>query len=191
SDFDRTHVVQSYWLLELPFGRGRRFGSSAGPMLERLIGGWQVAGFMTISSGRPFTIFSGYNTFSNVVQSTANCNGCKRVDGGVYQGAGGFAWYLTPEEIAKFQPVGPGELGNTGRNFFRGPGSFVMNASFMKRTALTERFNLELRADITNLTNTPTFGFPTAVVTSTTFGRIRDTIDSESRKIQLGAKINF
>jgi Cna protein B-type domain./TonB-dependent Receptor Plug Domain. len=191
SDFDRTHVVQSYWLLELPFGRGRRFASSAGPMLERLIGGWQVAGFLTISSGRPFTIFSGYNTFSNVVQSTANCSGCKRGDGGVYQGAGGFAWYLTPEEIAKFQPVGPGELGNTGRNFFRGPGSFVMNASFMKRTALTERFNLELRADITNLTNTPTFGFPTAVVTSTTFGRIRDTIDSESRKIQLGAKINF
>ena len=66
-----------------------------------------------------------------------------------------------------------------------------MDTSFLKRVALTERFKMEIRADMTNLTNTPTFGFPTANVASTTFGRIRDTVISGSRKIQLGAKFIF
>ncbi|MEP7363690.1 MAG: hypothetical protein ABI972_10575 [Acidobacteriota bacterium] len=44
---------------------------------------------------------------------------------------------------------------------------------------------------MTNLTNTPEFGFPTTTLSSTLFGRIRDTINSSSRKFQLGAKIRF
>ena len=84
-----------------------------------------------------------------------------------------------------------GELGNTGRNGFRSPGGYQIDASILKRTAITERVNFELRADMLNLTNTPFFGAPTATLTSTTFGRIRDTVLSFSRKIQIGAKINF
>jgi hypothetical protein len=45
--------------------------------------------------------------------------------------------------------------------------------------------------DATNLTNTPTFGFPTATVTSSTFGRIRNTVISGSRKAQIGVKYSF
>ena len=66
-----------------------------------------------------------------------------------------------------------------------------MDASFLKRVAFTERYKLEVRADMTNLTNTPTFGFPTSTLSSATFGRIRDTILSGSRKVQLGAKFIF
>jgi hypothetical protein len=191
SDFDRTHVVQSYFIYELPFGKNKRWGSGASGLADRLIGGWQVSGFTTIQGGRPFTVYSGFNTVSNVVQSPANCNGCSRSDGQVFDGPGGVIWYMNQQEISRFSTPGPGELGNTGRNFFRGPGAFNFDASFLKRTAITERVNLELRGDMTNLTNTPTFGFPTATVSSTLFGRIRDGVISGSRKIQLGAKINF
>lgn len=190
SDFDRTHVVQSYWVLELPFGRGKKFGSSAGSWTNRLIGGWQVTGFATISSGRPLTAFSGFNTVGQSVNSTANCNGCTRQDGSVHD-EDGLAWYLDPAERAKFSQPGAGDFGNTGRNFFRGPGRFSMDAALLKRTSITERVSLELRADATNLTNTPEFGFPTATLSSPLFGRIRDTITSASRKFQLGAKIRF
>jgi len=61
----------------------------------------------------------------------------------------------------------------------------------LKRTNFTEKANFELRFEFFNLFNHPSFGFPTAVPTSTTFGRIRDTLTSESRKIRIGAKINF
>ena len=73
SDFDRTHVIQGQWVLELAFGRGRRW--DAGRWANAVIGGWQVAGQVLVVSGRPFTIYSGANTMSNIVQTPANCNG--------------------------------------------------------------------------------------------------------------------
>jgi hypothetical protein len=192
SDFDRTHVVQSYVTWDLPFGSGKHFGSSSGPWLNRLIGGWHVSGFATVQSGRPFTVYSGANTVSNIVQSPANCNGCTRQTGTVFDDpAQGLKFYFDQAERNGFSIPAPGELGNTPRNFFRGPGAFQLDAGFLKRTPITERVNLEIRADMLNLTNTVTFGFPTTTFTSATFGRIRDTVISSSRKIQLGAKIRF
>jgi hypothetical protein len=192
SDFDRTHALQSYWLYELPFGKGRQFGSNAGAVVNRLIGGWQFAGFLTVQTGRPLSVYSGYYTFNNVVQSFANCNGCTRADGAVdLNGPGGLVWYFDQAQIGKFSFPGWGEIGNTGRNFFRGPGGIGIDAALLKRTAITERINVEIRADAVNVTNSPIFGSPTATLSSTIFGRIRDSVSSASRKIQLGAKINF
>ena len=191
SDFDRKHVAQTYWVYELPFGRGKHFLHNAGGLAQRLAGGWQIAGTGTFQSGRPFSAYSGYYTFNNVVQSFANCSGCSATMGNVQDGPGGVKWFLTADQIAKFSAPAMGELGNTGRNFLRGPGSFNMDASFLKRTMLTERFTFELRGDAVNMTNTPTFGFPTSTLSSTIYGRIRDTVSSSSRKIQLGAKILF
>ncbi len=190
SDFDRRHTVQSYWVYELPFGKGRRFGDNAGRLLDGLVGNWQVAGLMTLSSGRPFTVYSGFNQFTNVVGATADCNKCNGF-GGVKERADGLKWYFSPEEVAAFSNPAAGSNGSSFRNRFYGPGSFNMDASFLKRVQLTERFKIEVRADMTNLTNTPTFGFPTTNATATTFGRIRDNVLSGSRKIQLGAKFLF
>ena len=191
SDFDRTHAIQSYWIYELPFGRGKKFGENAGALLHRVIGGWQVAGFLTISGGRPFTVFSGNNTAFNTVSSTADCSNCSSAMGAVRE-EGGLKWYFSPEERARFSSTTAlGTVGTTGRNVFRGPGAFNMDMSLNKRITVTETKFLEVRADVTNFTNTPTFGFPTTTITSTTFGRIRDTVLSGSRKIQLGAKFTF
>lgn len=191
SDFDRRHVAQSYWLYELPFGRGRKFLSGVNDLAGRIVGGWQIAGFGTFQSGRPFSAYSGNYTFNNVVQSFANCAGCDAEMGRAADGPGDVIWFFTQEQIARFSQPAMGELGNTGRNAFRSPGGFQVDASILKRTALTERLNLELRADMLNLTNSPFFGAPTATLTSATYGRIRDTVLSSSRKIQIGAKINF
>lgn len=190
SDFDRRHTIQSYWVYELPFGKGRRFGSNAGAVVNRLIGDWQFSGLMTLSSGRPFTVYSGFNSFSNVIGATADCSACDGA-GTVSQREDGLTWYFSPAEVAAFTNPAAGSIGSSGRNRFYGPGSFNMDASFLKRVPLTDRYKLEIRADMSNLTNTPTFGFPTTNVASATFGRIRDTILSSSRKIQLGAKFYF
>jgi hypothetical protein len=47
-----THAFKGNWVYELPFGQGRRFGSNAGPWLDRLIGGWSIDGIARIQSGR-------------------------------------------------------------------------------------------------------------------------------------------
>lgn len=192
SEYDRTHVVQSNWMYELPFGKGKRFGGQLSGLLDRVVGGWEVSGFVTIYGGRPMTVFSGSNTVSQVRQTPAVCNGCSRSLGRVFDDpANGYKFYFNDAERAKFSAPGPGEFGNTGRTYFRGPGSFDLDMALLKHVPVTERVKMELRADVTNLTNTPTFGFPTLTLTSTTFGRIRDSVSSASRKIQIGAKITF
>lgn len=191
SDVDRRHVWQSYWVYELPFGRGKRFGGSTSGLAERVIGGWQVAGFFTYQAGRPFSVYTGFNQFNSVVQSFVNCTGCDRSTGAINRQSGDLVWYFTQDEIAKMTQPGMGELGNTGRNFFRGPGGWGIDASLLKRTRVTERTSLELRADVTNLTNTPVWDLPTTTRSSSLFGRIRTPISGGSRKIQLGAKFNF
>jgi hypothetical protein len=129
---------------------------------------------------------------SNVNQSTANCNSCGRGDGTAFTDPGtGLLWFFDANERAKFSAPGAGQFGNTGRNFFVGPHWFEMNGSLLKRVTLTERVRMEFRADATNLTNTPSFGGPTTDITSTTFGRIRNTVSSSSRKIQVAAKLRF
>jgi hypothetical protein len=190
SDFDRRHVVQGSFVAELPFGPGKWIGGDSSGFVGRMLGGWELAGVMTVQSGRPFTVYGGAGTLSNVVQSPADCSSCDGSEGTVHD-EGGLVWYFTPEERANFSIAGAGAIGNTGRNGFVGPGGFNLDLSLVKRTRTVGSQALELRFDATNLTNTPTFGFPTAVTNSATFGRIRNTVISFSRKVQFGIKYSF
>ncbi len=192
SDFDRRHVFQWNFVAELPFGKGKHFLNRSSGTLDKVVGGWELTGYGRITSGRPFSAFAGTNTVSNVNQSTANCNGCSRGDGSSFtDAASGLVWYFDAAERAKFSAPAAGQFGNTGRNFFLAPHYFELDSSLLKRVQMTERIRLEFRADATNLTNTPCFAAPTTDITSSTFGRIRNSLSSSSRKIQLGAKIHF
>lgn len=199
SDFDRPHAFVGYWIYDLPFGPGKQFGAGAQPWIQRIIEGWRIAGDLTWTSGRPFTVYSGANQLSNVVNSTANCNlpsgeRCPSDLGEVRlrdPNFGEVPSYFDATEISYFSQPAAGEVGNTGRNYFRRDQFFVLNAAFSKRTAVTERINFELRFDFFNLTNSVFFLQPTTTITSSVFGRIRDSVGSESRKVRIGAKITF
>ncbi len=192
SDFDRTHALKTTFSYDLPFGRGQRFGGTVGRLANHLIGGWRTAGIFTLTSGRPFTVYSGQSTASNIVNSLADCSGCTRKDGAALTDpSSGFVFYFDEAQRKKFSIPAPGSIGNTARNFFESSRFVNFDASFAKHLNLAEKYNLEIRADVTNLTNTPTFGFPTTTFTSATFGRIRDTVLSSSRKIQMGARFYF
>jgi hypothetical protein len=191
SDFDRRHVLQWNAVYELPVGKGKHFLSHTGG-LDRIVGGWEVTGYGRVTSGRPFTVFAGTNTVSNVNQSTANCTGCSPGEGTPFlDSASGLIWFFNSNQRAQFSAPAAGQLGNTGRNAFVGPHYFEADASLLKRVPITERVKLEFRADATNLTNSVEFAAPTTDITSSIFGRIRNSVTSGSRKIQLGAKIHF
>lgn len=168
SDFDRRHALQATYLVELPFGKGRKFGSDIPRALDFIIGGWQLAGTFNLASGRPFTVFSGLNTVSNAVASLANCNGCTRDMGKLIQeGPPGATtdYFFSAAQREMFSAPNPGEVGNTTRNFFIGPRQFQTDASLSKKFRFTERISFDLRVDARNLTNTPTFSIPVAVST--------------------------
>ena len=190
SDFDRRHVLVGTYVVELPFGRGRWLGSDIPKALDWAVGGWQVAGTFLWASGRPFTVYSGLNTFSNVNQSFANCDNCPRNLGGLVERNGTWYWF-SEDAQGKFSQPAPGELGNTGRNYFIGPRSFQTDISLSKKFRFTERYNFEFRVEAKNLTNNASFGLPTATFNSSAFGRIRDSVTSSARRIQLVGRFNF
>jgi hypothetical protein len=190
SDFDRRHVLQAQYVIELPFGRGRSFAKDMPKALDYVIGGWQLSGTVFWGSGRPFTVYSGLNTFSNAIQSTANCNNCPRDLGSLVQENGLLFWF-DADARSKFSQPAPGELGNTPRNYFIGPSRSQVNMSLSKKFKFSERYSFDLRVDAENAPNKPSFGLPTATFNSSTFGRIRDSVVSFSRRLQFSGKFNF
>jgi hypothetical protein len=190
SDFDRRHVFQGTYTWELPFGKGRQLLSDAHGVLNQIVGGWQFSGTVLLTSGRPFTVYSGVNTLSSVVQSTADCNGCSRDIGNLVIESGKNFWFDSATR-ALFSTPAPGTIGNTGRNFFIAPKYFQWDGSLLKRFRITERVGFDFRVDARNILNNPSFDNPTAVLTSTIFGRINDSVTNNARRIQWSAKLSF
>lgn len=190
SDFDRRHVLQGTYTYELPFGKGRTFLSGAPKVVDYIVGGWQMSGTFISMSGRPFTVYSGVNTVSNVVQSTADCAGCSRYQGSLVLETGRNFWFDAADR-ALFSVPAPGSIGNTGRNFFIAPVYNQWDSSLSKVFKITERVGFNLRFDARNVLNHPSFDNPTAVINSSIFGRINDSVTNNARRIQVSGKITF
>lgn len=204
SDFDRKHSFQGSAVYDLPFGKGQRFASDINPVLDRIIGGWSLTGSVVWTSGRPFTIYSGSFTYSNVLQTPVNCDGCSPdMIRRMFEASAGTEFYLDPSQRGAafnsttltrgiFSVPEPGEFSNTGRNFFITPGFFNLNLAVGKATRITETQRLEYRLEMQNATNTPSFGLPnSAVITDSTFMRARGNTVSTARKIQMALKYVF
>jgi hypothetical protein len=190
SDFDRRHVFQGTYTYELPFGKGRRFLSGMPSVVNYVVGGWETAGTVLWASGRPFTVYSGINSVSNVVQSTADCNGCTRDSGSLVLESGRNFWFDASTR-SQFSAPAPGSIGNTGRNFLLAPTYFQWDASLSKQFRITEKVSFNFRVDARNVLNNPAFDNPTAVITSSIFGRINDSVTNNARRIQLSGKLSF
>jgi hypothetical protein len=114
----------------------------------------------------------------------------------------GNPWFSTSSFA---QPTGV-RFGTTGRDILSGPGLFALNLSLFKHFKIRERFDLELRCETYNSTNTPQFqnpgvsgSPPNASLTSPTFGDVTSTLSSGTgvnstgggRAVQLGVKLSF
>ncbi len=190
SDFDRRHIFNLQYIWELPFGKGRKFLTEAPLAVDWLLGGWQLAGLVNYSSGRPLTVYSGLFTFSNTITTPANCDGCPRDLGAVTE-ENGTSYLFNTEQRSRFSQPAPGEFSNTGRNYFIGAPDFRADMSLSKQFRFTESMNFELRVDARNVFNAVNYGLPTTTANSSTFGRIRTSIDSSARRIQFSGKFNF
>lgn len=202
--FDRTHNVEIYGLLMLPFGKGQRWVNEG--VGSRILGGWQINPVLSIMSGVPFTVTgNGGSLNANGSTQTAQLVGSYRVLNGTPLPTGQSCaatnlacHYFDPTAFA--QPAA-GVYGNTNRDQFRGPGYFNMNLSLARKFSITERVGFEVRADAMSFTNTPHFNNPNTSCCGTNFGVITGTLkppgqgffgnDPGSRSIWLGARLTF
>jgi len=199
SDFDVRHVVRGNFIWNLPFGSSQRFLRSSSALVNALVGGWQINGIVDASSGTPFTVFSGFNTFTfydsgtrvattsaSGVTNRADYSGSGNVGGVRYTDRG--VEYFSAEERAMFSTPAVGATGSK-RNLFTGPGYFQVDLGIFKNFTIA-RQRLEIRTEIFNLFDTVNFATPTVLATSGSFGTITSTL-VPPRIIQLGVKWYF
>lgn len=182
SDFDARHRFVGSWLCELPFGKGRRFGSAAPGFAQVLFGGWQMNGILTLQSGIPFNL-STPGSPSNVRPDQIAA---------VTMAGSPDRWFST--ESFQRVPVVNNILlrpGTLGRNVLVGPGPRTLDASVFKGFHVTERVVSQFRAEFFNAFNTSVFANPHGDISSADFGRVRGTRQSSERQIQLGLRFAF
>ncbi len=190
ADFDRKfNFVQSY-IYQTPFGKGKPFLTNS--FAGKILGGWQVAGILSLRTGTPLT-FTGSNSLNLGSGGTATLDQIAPIQvlGGINTGN---PWFST----SSFAKAATNVQGTTGRNIFDGPGLFSLNLGFSRWIEIREGWKLQLRADTLNLTNTPQFSNPNTGFGSN-FGFITGTISSGTgvngtgggRVVTMGAKVTF
>jgi hypothetical protein len=186
-------------LYELPYGPGKKFGSTANSMAKGLLGSWQFGTMFNARTGlpidveivRPTVVYRNNTTGAitsapvvagGVVQTTALVN----VPGGgqsrnvarpdLVPGVDPYlhdqGWrYLNP---AAFAMPAPGTYGNLGRNALRGPGSNQLDLTLSKKFPFAESKNVEFRAECFNILNSPVYQVPGYATVSGSQVRLSD-----------------
>lgn len=165
STFDLTHNFVTSYSYELPFGRLAHATSGA---LGKLLGGWTISGITRFTTGLPIGMGEGDD------QSLCGCG----VDTPNWNGQ--YPQFSNPRASADHQyftttPFSQetlGAFGTANRRFFHGPGLNNWDMSLHKMTQITEKTNLEIRAEFFNLFNHAQFGNPSGSITSSTFGLV-------------------
>jgi hypothetical protein len=180
--FDRKYNFQSYWLYNLPFGKGQSMATHG--IASALAGGWTLTGVVSRLSGAPFTVTDNAgagNLNGPGNQQTPNIvSSIKVTKGTPYQSPGACSnsstgpnlscLYFDPRSFATVTT--PATFGNAGRNIIRGPGYFDLDANLFRNFKITERLTFQFEADAFGVTNTPHFGNPDSNLTDSNFGKV-------------------
>jgi outer membrane receptor protein involved in Fe transport len=188
--FDRTHNFNASFILESPSRR------------NLWMRGWQVNGLISAYSGTPFSVIAANNLNAPGNNQRAHLI---KPEVAIPGGTGPNQSYFDP--LAFAAPT-TAVFGTAGFDIIRGPGTFNFDAGLFRQFAITERWNVQFRAEALNVTNTPHFANPGnnvsnmvlnndgsirslggySVVTATT-GTGREGIDE--RMFRLGLRITF
>jgi hypothetical protein len=154
SDFDTTHQLNANWMAELPFGKGRRFAAGASPLVDALVGGWELSGVARWTSGFPFTVDNGNNWATNWdEQGIAQMISKPKIGHHVDPVSGAISVFADPvAAFNDFQKPFPGQSGS--RNAIRGDGYAGLDMALNKRWKMPiEGHSLQFRWEVFNVAN--------------------------------------
>ncbi len=213
---DTRNAFNGYWTYELPFGRGRRFGSNMNRALDQTVGGWKLAGSVVMYSGFPLTMGSYENYYVNSwAAHSIHFRGLHVINRSVND------WFGTDPSAApctQFDSNGntlddgacaygvesQNEFGNAQNGSERAPGFRQVDLSAFKTFRIRESQTLELRGDAFNALNIASYAAPNAqlesfvpsptnpeqAAPSSQFGRITGT-NSSQRIMQVSLHYRF
>ncbi len=154
---DRRRYFTAGAVLPLPFGKGHRFLSAAGPIVSRVVGDWSLRTITTFASGQYYSpLFTGpdpANASQGFVTQLPDCIGNPSA------GARTLATWFNPSAFSIPSPSA-GRYGTCAMNSLEGYPIHIAHASLAKQFSITEQVKLVFTAQISNVTNTPHFTIP-------------------------------
>jgi hypothetical protein len=184
--YDIAQAFKFGYVYDLPFGRGRRIGSSWNPFVDGILGGWAFEGNIALQSGTPSNVRTGIdranvgktNERPDVLRNPNLAKDQRTVD----------RWFDT----SAFAMPQPFTWGNAGAYIVQDDGRQTFDISVAKKFRLVERHTVELRGEFFNFANHINFGAPGSggyVMNTPGFGVISST--TPSRQIQFALRYAF
>lgn len=164
STFDVTQNFVNSVLFDLPFGHGKRWGTSLSGPADKLLSGWQIGGISVVHSGFPLSCLTTNDAAVNNNVADQGSDVCDVVPG-VKPNAGPHTVQQWFNILGFSQPTASEVYGNAGRNTLRAPGFASFDFSAMKTTNLTERLKLQFRFEAFNFFNHPVLSIPDSFIT--------------------------
>ena len=187
-------LVISY-VLDLPFGHGRRFASNFNGITNGVVSGWGIDGITTFQRGFPLKItYSGSTPLEAANLGVGNIRpdvvaGCDKKAGG-----GSLTNWFNTTCFANPPDFGPGTEARVDPTL-RGPGIDNFDFAVFKKTQIGERMGVEFRTEFFNLFNHPYFSMPATGFGAAGFGVINSTVQggvaSPERLVQFALKFIF
>jgi hypothetical protein len=213
--YDSTNNIQLWGIYSLPFGPGHALASSG--IAGAILGGFQLNGQLSHTSGFPFTVTANSNNtnapgdqlYADLIRPYHQLSGRNRTVGNTAV-SGGKPWFDPTTFVNPVQPTysptqTPSEIaspvfGNTGKNQFRGPGQTVLNASVFRSFKLYRESQFQIRFEAFNALNhallagNPNTTLPSATNIAAgnygTFGMITSGYGS-ARALQFSGRFTF
>lgn len=188
SGYTIPHRFVTSYLLELPFGDGRRWLNTRARISNAVFGGWQLSGITELRSGLPFTprlstpnVFLGTNSVGSWRPD--------RLRSGALENPTADGWF-DPSAFARPCSGTDCRYGNSGRNILYSDGRVNFDVGLMKYFKLSEGARLQFRWEAFNLFNTPALGTPNLILESPDVAVVRTTY-STPRAMQFALRLEF
>lgn len=191
-NFPHNQIVlaQNY---DIPFGRGRKFGTNTNRFVDAVLGGWNISGITTYYSGFPFRpTIENYGT--GIKPYTGPTDRPDMGSGSPYSSTQNRNQWIVGLASGAYALPASNTFGNYPFDSLYGPKFINQDASLMKVFSLSERFKFTLRIDSTNTFNHTNLGMPNADIQSGNVGQITQTAQGGNynmRRLQYSGTINF
>jgi len=199
SDFDVRHLITADWTIALPYGRGQRFGAGSGTLMNKVLGGWSLAGIVKWNSALPWSVVNtGYSVSSLLrnfdvqiapVQNTGHHTYIKNSAGVITPNAftnGGAAF-------SSFRLPYAGEGGQ--RNTMRADGYFSVDPGISKSFQTFRKQSFKLTVEAFNVTNATRFATPVVANAgrsgASSFGNYSAPLLNSPRQMQFSGRYYF
>ena len=197
---DTRHNISVTGVYDLPFGRGKRFGSGWNYPVDAVLGGWRLSGADVRYSGFPVTVASpaNYSTAVNAFTGSARPNQnrpLKVVNRSInaYFGTqvqGTSCQPNTDDGICVYSQQPNNAFGNVHPGTLRGPSFQNIDMSVAKTVTVWHEQKVDFRSDFFNAFNIADYASPDNTMTDANFGQITGTVNG-NRSIQLSLKYSF